>query len=156
MNCDLKQIDWHIFHKQRQIHLGSLENFNSGRVTLGSLVQVLWQGKENAFIEGAKEVWRTKVNKVSMLFTGCEPLRRDIFLLHVGLHNPPWIWELPLLTPNSTWGFWLLIFYIMNPAWKNREPRRWKKGEWSLMTRLRSRIIIDLSAMRDSTFCILI
>lgn len=59
--------------------MGSLENCNSGRVTVGSLVQVLWQGKENAFIEGEKEVWRNMVNKVSMLSIGCEPLRRDIF-----------------------------------------------------------------------------
>ena len=56
----LREIECWILHQQRQVYLGSGENFNLVSPTRRSHIQVLAQhGKENTFIEG--EMQKTKI-----------------------------------------------------------------------------------------------
>ena len=112
----LTQIDYQLFLQQRSAYSGSAENWNSGSAPMASHMQVPTQkGKETAFIreKGTLEGY-SKQRVYGFLLAESLP-GKGVFLLPVRLCYQHRIWELPLRSPSSNWGFFQFINFLHFP-----------------------------------------
>ena len=133
-DVDIKQIDCQIFlQKKKGLNSGSAENLGSANIP--SHVQVPARGGEHLY-EGTRKLGGLQSTKSLWLFisrvlaTNEEesvffPLGSAVITMHGS--SPFW-------SPNSNWGFCLLIFYNWDPHSCNKRQISRRKTNSSLLT----------------------